>query len=327
MLAYILALAVGLGSLALYLGAFLVPELHRKNDFIWSGVGLFYALVLWVCAQRITGGVLLGQAASVALLGWFAWQVVLLRRQLLPIERRSLVLNIEGWQDYLEQLSHGKQSQKVIQIIQTFVGSLSRVLSPKEPPLPPVIDGITPPSTERHDSSIPNEPNQSLKNPIDYPPELQDEIIEDAVGELGYPAEPQIQVASDSQSIPDPVPPVPEFVAKLKVLIQGIRNLVLKPKKSRPMIELHHRNHSKVESQEMNEGMEEITPIPLPVDGEEPKENDIESLTPDISLEPLPNAEDWFRDDDPLSLESSESGEFSPVPLVEPTNEPNHQVT
>lgn len=54
MLAYILALAVGLGSLALYLGAFLVPELHRKNDFIWSGVGLFYALVLWVCAQRIT---------------------------------------------------------------------------------------------------------------------------------------------------------------------------------------------------------------------------------------------------------------------------------
>ncbi|MFM7615143.1 MAG: Ycf66 family protein, partial [Synechococcales cyanobacterium] len=145
MLAYILALAVGLGSLALYLGAFLVPELHRKNDFIWSGVGLFYALVLWVCAQRITGGVLLGQAASVALLGWFAWQVVLLRRQLLPIERRSLVLNIEGWQDYLEQLSHGKQSQKVIQIIQTFVGSLSRVLSPKEPPLPPVIDGSTPP--------------------------------------------------------------------------------------------------------------------------------------------------------------------------------------
>ncbi|XGB39374.1 MAG: hypothetical protein LVT47_15610 [Cyanobacteria bacterium LVE1205-1] len=327
MLAYILALAVGLGSLALYLGAFLVPELHRKNDFIWSGVGLFYALVLWVCAQRITGGVLLGQTASVALLGWFAWQVVLLRRQLLPIERRSLVLNIEGWQDYLEQLSHGKQSQKVIQIIQTFVGSLSRVLSPKEPPLPPVIDGITPPSTEHHDSPIPNEPNQSIKNPIDYPPELQDETIEDAVGELGYPAEPQIQGASDFQSIPDPVPPVPEFVAKLKVLIQDIRNVVLKPKKSRPMIELHHPNHSKVESMEMTEGMEEITPIPLPVGGEEPKENDIESLTPDNSLEPLPNAEDWFRDDDPPSLESRESGEFSPVPLVEATNEPNHQVT
>lgn len=81
MLAYVLALAVGLGSFAIYLAAFFFPEVHRKNDFIWSGVGLFYALVLWICAGRITGSLLLGQVASVALLGWSVGQTLSLRRQ------------------------------------------------------------------------------------------------------------------------------------------------------------------------------------------------------------------------------------------------------
>lgn len=82
MLAYVLALAVGFGSLAIYIAAFFFPEVHRKNDFIWSGVGLFYALVLWVCAGRITGSLLLGQVAGVALLGWSVGQTLSLRRQL-----------------------------------------------------------------------------------------------------------------------------------------------------------------------------------------------------------------------------------------------------
>lgn len=84
MLAYILALAVVFFSLALYMTAFFFPEVHRKGDFIWSGVGLFYALVLWVCSGRITGGVLLGQVAGVAMLGWSVTQTLLLRRQLTP---------------------------------------------------------------------------------------------------------------------------------------------------------------------------------------------------------------------------------------------------
>lgn len=79
MLAYILAIAVALGSLSLYTAAFLLPEVHRKYDLVWSGVGLFYGLVLWVCAGRITGGVLLGQIASVSLIGWFGWQTLEMR--------------------------------------------------------------------------------------------------------------------------------------------------------------------------------------------------------------------------------------------------------
>ncbi len=90
MLAYILALAVGLGSFALYMAAFFFPELHRKNDFIWSGVGLFYALVLWVYGSRITGGLLLGHAASVALLGWSISQTLQLRYQLTPEAQQTI---------------------------------------------------------------------------------------------------------------------------------------------------------------------------------------------------------------------------------------------
>ncbi|MBD2579430.1 Ycf66 family protein [Oscillatoria sp. FACHB-1406] len=80
MLAHILAIAVALGSFVLFMAAFFFPEVHRKYDFLWSGVAMFYALVLWICAGRITGGVLLGQTASVALLGWLGWEAFSLRR-------------------------------------------------------------------------------------------------------------------------------------------------------------------------------------------------------------------------------------------------------
>lgn len=89
MLAYLLAMAVGLASVSLYMAAFFFPEVHRRYDLIWSGVGLFYALVLWVCAGRITGAVLLGQIASVALLGWFGWQTLVLRRAQTPIDQQT----------------------------------------------------------------------------------------------------------------------------------------------------------------------------------------------------------------------------------------------
>jgi Ycf66 protein N-terminus len=89
MLAYILAVLVGTGSVSLYIAAFFFPEIHRKHDFIWSGVGFFYALTLWIYAHQLTGGILLGQATSVILLGWFAWQTLKLRRQLVPVNQQT----------------------------------------------------------------------------------------------------------------------------------------------------------------------------------------------------------------------------------------------
>ncbi|MFM2304774.1 MAG: hypothetical protein RLZZ135_2186 [Cyanobacteriota bacterium] len=93
MLAYILAVFIGTGSVGLYIAAFFFPELHRKQDFIWSGVGCFYALTLWIYAHEVTGGILVGQIASVALIGWFAWQILKLRRQLIPVERQTPIPN------------------------------------------------------------------------------------------------------------------------------------------------------------------------------------------------------------------------------------------
>lgn len=91
MLTYILAIAVGLGSFGIYMAAFFFPEVHRKSDFFWSGLGLFYALILWTCAGRITGAVLLGQMASVGLLGWFGWQTLTLRRLVAPAAEQTKI--------------------------------------------------------------------------------------------------------------------------------------------------------------------------------------------------------------------------------------------
>ncbi len=99
MLAYFLALAVGLGSFSIYMAAFFFPEVHRKSDFTWSGVGLFYALILWACAGRITGALLLGQMAGVAMLGWFAWETLTLRRLVTPVAEQTPIpqsVNLPG---------------------------------------------------------------------------------------------------------------------------------------------------------------------------------------------------------------------------------------
>ncbi|GAB4381092.1 MAG: hypothetical protein Kow00121_38740 [Elainellaceae cyanobacterium] len=96
MLTYLLALIVGFSSFALYMAGFFFPELYRKYDLVWSGVAMFYALILWNDADRIRGGVLLGQIAIVALLGWFSWQALGLRWEQTPIEQRTQVAEVDG---------------------------------------------------------------------------------------------------------------------------------------------------------------------------------------------------------------------------------------
>ncbi len=89
-LARALALVVGFGSFALYMAAFFFPEVHRKHDLTWSGIGLLYAVVLWFCAGQLEGALLLGQLSGVALLAWLGWQVLTLRRIKTPIQQQTL---------------------------------------------------------------------------------------------------------------------------------------------------------------------------------------------------------------------------------------------
>ena len=91
MLINLLAIAVGLGSLILFSTAFFLPKLHRRDDFFWGSVGLFYALDLWVCRESFRGGVLLGQVASCALLFSLGWQMWRLRVQTPDVQQFSLL--------------------------------------------------------------------------------------------------------------------------------------------------------------------------------------------------------------------------------------------
>jgi hypothetical protein len=52
-------------------------------------VGLFYGLILWVCAGRFTGGALLGQMAAVVLVLSFAWQTISLRAAIANPEKQA----------------------------------------------------------------------------------------------------------------------------------------------------------------------------------------------------------------------------------------------
>ncbi|MGB3767412.1 MAG: Ycf66 family protein [Phormidesmis sp.] len=101
MFAHVLAVLLGSGSLGFYLAAFLYPEVHRRSDFLWAGLGLLYAAVLWFSAGQMTGLVLLGQVVAVALLLGLGWQTLTVRREKTPVYQQTpIVLTPEvvgGW--------------------------------------------------------------------------------------------------------------------------------------------------------------------------------------------------------------------------------------
>lgn len=121
MLAYFLAIAVVFVSITLYLTAFFRPKIHRQDDFLWSSLGLFYALTLWICAERISGAVLLGQLAIVTLAIAFIWE----NRQL-----RQVVTTASESNQALEGFS-------ILSLIASLLGKLpqlgqKRTIKPKK---------------------------------------------------------------------------------------------------------------------------------------------------------------------------------------------------
>ncbi len=99
-----LAIVVGLGSMALYGAAFFFPEVHRKHDFFWSGVGLFYALVLWLNGDQSSPTELLGHCASISLMGWWGWQTLTLRRRRTPLALQTPFTE-DSWPSFRREMA------------------------------------------------------------------------------------------------------------------------------------------------------------------------------------------------------------------------------
>ncbi|WP_353259838.1 Ycf66 family protein, partial [Prochlorothrix hollandica] len=101
LLSHGLAIAVGLASGGLYLMVFLVPVLARSGDLPWSGLGLFYSLVLWFGGGQFQGVALLGQGVSVVLLLGTGNQILRFRWADLTENQKAsipLVRRVRRWQ-------------------------------------------------------------------------------------------------------------------------------------------------------------------------------------------------------------------------------------
>lgn len=212
MLAYILAFVVGLGSLAIYIAAFFFPEIHRKNDFIWSGVGLFYALVLWIFAPRISGGLLLGHVASVALLVWFGWQTLSLRRQLTPQVEQTPVPSPETVKTGIqEQINQFSVQDKLAQVQQT----LGNVFSGAKNKAQQTITKKTPetPKTEETTSAPPQKPMVEIIDKTKPIPEAPTEETKTATEEVTEATPPETVATEETKSateeVTEPTPPNP----------------------------------------------------------------------------------------------------------------------
>jgi hypothetical protein len=174
MLAYILAVLVGGGSVGLYIGAFFFPEIHRKHDFLWSSVGCFYALALWIYAHQITGGILVGQMAGVSLIGWFAWQTVKLRRQLVPTNQQTPLPTKSP-----QPKSSGSAKVAKSRLAQATAANVELPVEEKTEPLlsPPVAPSAPTPKDSPVDSQVvatTTTATTSTDSPIELPIELEE---------------------------------------------------------------------------------------------------------------------------------------------------------
>ncbi len=207
MLAYVLALTVGLGCIALYMAAFFFPEIHRKSDFYLSGVGLFYALMLWVFAPRITGGLLLGHIASVVLLGWFTWQTLSLRRQVTPKAQQTPVPTTQEVQTTLQQQVSNLSLQERLGQIQN---SLSGIFSGAKGRLQQTVSKKTP-ETPKTQETAPKPTEKPAVEVIDN----RTPTPEQPKDTTSATADTEAKTESAPEAIP-PHPPSPELVEEAK---------------------------------------------------------------------------------------------------------------
>jgi hypothetical protein len=225
MLAHILALAVGFASFSLYMAAFFFPEVHRKYDLTWSGVGMFYALVLWVCAGRITGGVLLGQTASVTLLGWLGWQTLTLRRALTPIDQQTplpgsaitiseaVQLKLQElqtrWQQQTQNSPVGKWLTATGEWAQVLRDSVAKPKQPRRQPPPELRQLQKPASVRRSPSPQPEATHvpRATETALDSELEQTTEVVEELITQVEQ--EVQAEATADPRFHDQPNEPLP----------------------------------------------------------------------------------------------------------------------
>jgi hypothetical protein len=217
MLAYILAIAIGLGSLALFLAAFFRPKLHRPDDFLWSGIGLFYALFLWLCSEQLRGGILLGQVAGVALVLTFGWQTLKLRLALANPEARAEIENFS-----------------LLAWIQNRLGGSSRKKQPS-PLIPKTETASAPTATEQPVAEVTQTPAQATTQEIEEPIDEETvtpepEIVSQESIEESATLEPEtVSQEPLEPSKPTTPEPTPEAVEP-KTVSTPIEEVVIKPK-------------------------------------------------------------------------------------------------
>lgn len=128
MLTYLLADVVAIASIGLFVaGAFLLPSIKRDRDEIWSGVGLFYALVLFACAGQVRGGLLLGQIAGVALMGWLGWQAFASRWASVPADERQKVQSLTNLTEKVKSIDFGNLGDQAKGLVGKVKDSASNV--------------------------------------------------------------------------------------------------------------------------------------------------------------------------------------------------------
>jgi Ycf66 protein N-terminus len=213
MLAHILAVLVGTGSLGLYIAAFFFPEIHRKQDFIWSGVGFFYALSLWIYARQTIGGVLVGETASVALIGWFVWQTLKLRRQLVPTNQQTPIPSASKIQQQLG-LKPTATSKPTATKSKSTVAKTPDPVPPKpnNTPAPSTpIAGTVDRSQPKSPPVVPPTPSvPSVRVPVEVRVERKPPQPPTATPTVPTPAEPPVVRATIPNPVAVPVEPKPQ---------------------------------------------------------------------------------------------------------------------
>lgn len=296
MLPYLFAIAIAVASLSLFVTAFFSPKWHRKDDFLWSGVGLIYALVLWICAEQIRGSVLLGQGAATLLVLSLIWQTVQLRK-LLAISDKSTELTALSFTAAVQKLWAKKNKKGIaVQPPASVASAPANIPSPVEPIASPTPEPQASPSDWVE--SITESP--AIAALIETEDEAENSIEEESLEQLAPPEDSPLPDVTDKFPTisAQPTSPKPKksgfsltaLFGRKKPKTDNIPNL--KPEALTELLDRQDEAINAQEDAEWNEITETVSegvaPSQEPVEAEDGDWDDVfESLAPETQIETI----------------------------------------